>query len=131
MEQLRVKKGIEIGVNDNGDTICIDIENTLFVDKFRKMISDIEEIIDGIDTSVEIPEEKLGTVTRDYMKKICEKLDECLGERCCEKVFGCIPTIYAVYEFLDLLEPIIIKYTKQREAMITTKYKPRKGGKRV
>ncbi len=135
MEQIRVSKGIEIGVNDNGDTITLDVNNALFLKKYNAMISTLTKLaneIESIEDDAKTDEEQVEIVT-DTMKRITSEIDVLIGENTCKKVFGdIVPLPFAVLEFLEQLNPIIEKYAKAKSEKINTKYNTnRKGGKRV
>lgn len=130
MEQIRINKGITIGVNDKGDTICIPVEDLDFRDKYVDMINSIQRISDEIDASKEVSEEEADKIEREAIQGVCEAIDECLGTNTCAKVFEGIPTIYAILDFFEQLSPIVEKYTKAKTDRIKKQYSPRTGGKK-
>lgn len=130
MEQIRIKRGIEVGVNDNGDSIFIDAENTLWVKKYKLLTDKISKIASEVEeTKVEESDEIDFVIEK--MNEITSALDEMFGENACKKVFGdIVPSPVAVIEFFSLLTPIVEKYSKERNEQILSKYSTkRKGGK--
>lgn len=132
MEQLRVTKGIEIGVNDDGDTIFLDVENTLFINRYYHLLERVDKIIGSIDTKKEIKDAEFGDYVTDIMKQFVAELDECFGVDSCKKIFGegVVPSPSALIDLFDQLTPIVDKYIKKREAKVVQKYQPRTGGKK-
>lgn len=126
MNIIRVSSGIEIEVNDAGETIVIPVEDMNFIDKYNRLIETFERI------STEI-QEKEGTLTAGeelklIISKIKEIMDEInalfMDEQCCKKVFGdIIPSPYVVADFFDQLYPYVEKYTDERHKKIMAKYK--------
>lgn len=132
MENIRVNRGITVCVNDNGDTICIDVDNTLFAEKYARLVERMEEISNSIDTDKEMSTTELIKTVVDKMKEVTVEVDNLFGEGACEKIFGkdVIPAPYALMEFFEQITPIIEKYTKAREDKILQKYGKRTGGKK-
>lgn len=126
MNSIRVTSGIEINVNDAGDTICIPVEDMNFIDKYNRLIETFERI------NTEIQENE-GTLTaREELKFIISKTKEIMDEinalfmdeQCCKKVFGdIIPSPYVVADFFEQLYPYVEKYTDERHKKIMAKYK--------
>lgn len=126
MNIIRVSSGIEIEVNDVGETIVIPVEDMNFIDKYNRLIETFERI------STEI-QEKEGTLTAGeelklIISKIKEIMDEInalfMDEQCCKKVFGdIIPSPYVVADFFEQLYPYVEKYTDERHKKIMAKYK--------
>lgn len=132
MESLRVKRGIEIEVNDLGETINVDIENL----NFQKTLNEFAELgeaeigaLEGkeINTDAEALE-----ATVAISEKLTRKFDEVFGEGATRKVFGegVLPTPMAIIDFFDQLEPIVTKHQSERQKWLNTRYNARKGGKR-
>lgn len=132
MEQIRVKKGIEICVNDNEDTIFLDVDNTLFSEKYHHLLERMEEISDSIDTEKELADIEVINLMTDKMKEVMTEVDNLFGENACVKIFGeeFIPTPYALMDFFEQITPIVERYTKAREDKILQKYGKRTGGKK-
>ena len=131
MESLRVKKSLEIEVNDNGDVIFIPVEDVQFLDGFYDLIDkfanagqEIKEKGEGLNQKEHI--QLLVTTMQD----IAAEIDSLFGEDCCEKVFDTTaPSPYAVTDFFDQLLPIFDRYTNDRHKRIAQKYSSaRQGG---
>lgn len=132
MESLRVKRGIEIEVNDNGETINVDTENL----NFQKLLTEFAELgeteigaLEG--KNIETDAEAL-SATVEISEKLTSKFDEVFGEGATRKVFGegVLPTPMAIIDFFDQLEPIVTKHQSERQKWLNTRYNARKGGKR-
>lgn len=132
MEQIRISKGIEIGVNDEGESIRIDAEDVNFLNRYQNLIIKTNEISDKYKPKFdnETNEFEAINTTADMMSEVMAEMDILFGERACEKIFGrgVIPTPYAMIELFDKLEPIVEKYSKGRSENIMKKYVARKGG---
>lgn len=133
--KIRVTTGIEIEVNDNGDTIRINAEDTSFIDRFFALVEDMEKMADHAKT-----EEISNMSDREKIKwsisethKIMEKIDELFGENTCNKVFGdIVPSYFILSEFFEQLIPITEKYADERNKKISEKYnRNRKGGRHM
>ena len=134
MEQLRVKRGIEINVNDNGDTIMIDVENALFMNRFVDFLDKLDEISKKIDAlPKDINDMDAVKFQAEEMEKMVADVDTFIGADTCAKVFGkdVIPTVFAMADFFSQLIPIVSKYADERNARIMKEYSPnRRGGKK-
>ena len=133
MEQIRIKRGIEVGVNDNGDSILIDAENTLWIRGYKELIKTIQNIVDSInaiDESAMSEDEQLDVVI-EHMRQIMDAIDKQFGADTCKKVFGdIVPMPLAVVEFFDAITPIVEKYTQERMDKINSKYSKNRKGSR-
>lgn len=131
MEQIRVNRGIEIGVNDNGDSIFIDAENMEWVRKYDELIENttaIADRLDAVDSKNMTDVEQLDVVI-EAMREIMAEIDKMFGENTCKKVFGdIVPMPTAVVEFFDLLSPIIEKYATAKRERIEKKYSTNRRG---
>lgn len=131
MESLRVSRGIEIEVNDRGETINVDVDNLNFAKALKEIISIGEEEskrIGEVDVKDDIEGMKL---TVEVMERMSAKFDETFGTEATRKVFGdgVLPSPLAFIEFFDKLEPIVRKNRTTREKWLNDRYKPRKGGR--
>lgn len=132
IEKIRVRKGIEVEVNDNGDTIMLLVEDMQFMDGFYGIIdkfTQAAERISGIET--ENTKEQLQLLIKEC-KNLTQEIDLVFGEECCKKVFGnIVPTPYAMTDFFDQLTPILGRYANERQSKIGQKYnKYRQGTKK-
>lgn len=132
MEQIRVQRGIEIGVNDNGDSIFLDVENVNFFDRFKGVLSKLEEVSNEFDRLSESSEVDAIEFQRAKIPEVMAEIDSFIGENTCEKVFGkgFIPTVYALADFFSQLAPIASKYATERDAKILKEYNPNRRGKK-
>ena len=130
MEQIRIRRGIEVGVNDKGDSIFIDMESMNFIQRYQALVERVKEISNSIDTTKNLSENEGINLVVEKMKDILEGLDELFGENASNKVFGegIVPTPMAVIDFFDQISPIVKKYSDEREKKIMEKYVARKGG---
>lgn len=130
---IRIKTGIDIEVNDKGETINIDIKNVNFVNRFNELGNKLGKISESIDTSAELSENEQLAIITEKMTDVCNAIDEMFNDRACAKVFGedVIPTPDAVIELMEALKPFIRTEEEKRKAFIEAKSKRRTGGKRV
>lgn len=90
MNEIRIKSGIEITVNEKGETICINAEDQTFLDKFYGLLDKFSEAeahmksekVRGLKDRAALQE--MIVQTREIMKEI----DGLFGEGACKKVFG-------------------------------------------
>lgn len=133
MESLRVNTGIKIEVNDEGETILIDTENALFREKYQALIDNLDVIskdMESVNTDG-MTEEDFHALYVEKMREIMAELDKVFGIGSCRKIFGdIVPSIVAVGELFEQLNPIVLKYAKAREEKINKNYMNRKGGKK-
>lgn len=135
--KIRVKSGIKINVNDDGDCIVANVNDNIFVEKFYNLVEKIEKLSKEV-KQVDVNQDNLesGKAYVDLVKEktsvIAEEIDNLFGEKACEKVFGkgVSPTGYAIADFFDQLVPIFEKYANERQKKIASKYnKTRKGNR--
>ena len=132
MNEIRVNSGIVVNVNDNGDTITINAEDQLFIEKFFSAIERFEKIQKEMSEPKwkEKSEREQLSAMIDKTKEIMEDIDGMFGTGACKKVFGdIIPSVYLIADFFDQLIPIASKYADERQKKIAEKYnRKRKGG---
>ena len=132
MNEIRVNSGIIVNVNDNGDTITINVEDQLFIEKFFLAIENFEKIQKEMSAPKwkEKSEREQLSAMIDKTKEIMEEIDDMFGAGACKKVFGdIIPSVYLISEFFEQLIPIASKYADERQKKIAEKYnRKRKGG---
>ena len=128
---LRVKMGMVIKVNDEGETITIPVEDPTFINRFYELLDSFYDAKKDIAANME------GKNRREQNKYIATKMegikteiDKTFGKDCCKKVFGenVVPSSYAVAEFLEQLNPIVKKYVELRTEYISKKYRRRRRG---
>ncbi len=126
MEKLRVSRGIEIEVNDAGDTICIPVDDMNFIENYNKLL----EAFRCVDNELK---EKEGTMApKEELQFIISKTKEIMNEinmlfmdeQCCVKIFGdIVPSPYLIANFFEQLCPLVEKHATERQKKIMAKYK--------
>lgn len=132
MNEISLKSGIVVKVNDAGETITVNVEDQLFVDKFYNLIEKIEKAREEVDTK-----EFKELSERDQLKAVIEKtkvvmneIDELFGEDACRKVFGnIVPSLFLIADFFEQMTPIAEQYMDERQKKISSRYnRNRKAG---
>lgn len=123
---IRISRGIEINVNEAGDTICIPVDDMNFIDNYNNVL----DTFDRIDKEIK---EKEGTLApKEELRFIIEKTrgvmdginNLFMDEQCCKKVFGnIVPSPYLLADFFEQLCPYIEKYADERQKKIMDKYR--------
>lgn len=133
MNKIRVASGIVVNVNDNGDTITINVEDQEFIEKFMKLNERLDQLTKEMDASEvkEMSEHEQLELLIEGTKKIMADIDGLFGENACRKVFGdIVPNPYLIADFFDQLTPIAKQYVDARQKKISEKYgRDRKGSK--
>ena len=133
MNEIKLNSGIVVKVNDNGDTIVIDVDDANFVDKFLAVYGKIGTIaadMGAISTEGKTEREQLGIVI-EKTKIIMADIDDLFGKDACLKVFGdIVPMPYLLAEFFEQLTPILDKYMDSRQKKIASKYSGNRKGNR-
>lgn len=129
--KIRVREGIRIEVNDNGDCIVAHVEDHNFIGNFYGLIEKLE-LIHGELKAVgakKIPAEEQMPLIKEKMQEIMASIDGLFGEDTCKKVFGdgVVPNGYMVADFLEQLAPIFQKYVVDRQKTISEKYNRNRG----
>lgn len=132
MNEIRVNSGIVVNVNDNGDTITINVEDQSFIDKLFGFYNRIDSVANEMNTPEmegKSEREQLDSVI-EKTKEIMKDIDGMFGDNACKKVFGdIIPSPYLIADFLDQLVPIANQYMDERKKKIAERYnRKRKGG---
>lgn len=134
MNEIRVNNGIVVSVNDSGDTITINADDQIFLEKFYTMIERIETIGEKIKSDE--MKNKSGRERLQFMidntKEIMSDIDGLFGSDSCKKVFGdIVPSYYLLADFFDQIIPIVQEYANERQKKIADKYsRSRKGGRK-
>ena len=131
MKQISVTRGIAIKVNDQGDTISMNVDDQRFIDKFYGLIETFDKstaVIRGKQNAGE--REKLKNLISET-EKIMAGIDDIFGKDACKKIFGdIVPSPVLIADFFDQMIPITRNYTNERQKMIEQKYsRSRKGGR--
>lgn len=132
MNEIRVNSGIVVNVNDNGDTITINVEDQSFIDKLFGFYNRIDSVANEMNTPEmegKSEREQLDSVI-EKTKEIMKDIDGMFGDNACKKVFGdIIPSPYLIADFFDQLVPIANQYMDERQKKIAERYnRKRKGG---
>lgn len=127
--KINVTRGLTVEVNDAGETITIDVEDQLFIDRFYRLMDDLEQAARDVDSDTT---RKLGDRERlnlmiERTKSIMTHMDELFGAGCCRKVFGdTVPSPYRLADFFDQIRPITEKFMSDRQKEIARKYTNRR-----
>ncbi len=131
--KIRVNSGIVIEVNDNGDTITVNTEDQMFLEKFISLSEKFDEITQELHNT-EIKDKGEREKLRwqiDKTKEIMAGIDDMIGEDTCKKVFGnIIPNPYLIADFFEQLTPIAEQYMSARQKKISEKYSRNRKGSR-
>ena len=130
---ISVGQGIVVRVNDQGETITVNVEDQLFIDKFYGLIERLEKTGERLKAPemIEKSEREQLQIVIEETKGIMEDIDGLFGPHACRKIFGnIIPNFYLITDFFDQMQPIAEKYAGERQKIIEQKYNSsRKGGR--
>lgn len=133
MNSIRVNRGIEIEVNDSGETISIPMDDMMFVENFNNLIDTFDKTEKEIEekTGLLSPKEELKFIigkTREIMDEINNLFRD---EKCCIKVFGdIVPAPWLLADFFEKLLPFIKQHSDARQKAILSKYNNKRRGTR-
>lgn len=123
---IRISRGIEINVNEAGDTICIPVDDMNFIDNYNNVL----DTFDRIDKEIK---EKEGTLApKEELRFIIEKTREVMDginnlfmdEQCCKKVFGnIVPSPYLLAVSLNSSVRTLKNMRMSRQKKIMDKYR--------
>lgn len=140
MEKIRVSRGIEIEVNDEGETIVLNTNDIDFMFKLNEVTMEIDKIVkEGAAKekalSLKEPTKNIGNLTdldyefrklyHKYFGKIRSAMDKFLGEGACKKIFGEANSWNMWDEFIEAITPILQEagvMDKDVNAAIAEKY---------
>lgn len=130
--KISVKSGIIVEVNDNGDTITVNVDDQLFIERFRQLTVRLDEIKQDVQGATVKGEKERLQFYIEKIREIMAEMDALFGEGCCRKVFGdIVPSPFLIADFFEQMIPVIEEYTKVRKADIAKKYsRQRKGGRK-
>lgn len=123
--KLRINRGIEIEVNDEGDTICVNVESAECLDKFNALMDKFNAFTAtaGSEQFKEMNTDEKLALIRNKTTEILNGIDDIFGIGASRKVFGDItPSMYLIAQFFEQILPIFQKYAEERHNAITTKY---------
>lgn len=131
MNEIQVKSGIVVKVNENGDTIKVNVEDQLFISRFLNMTEKINQTKSYMETEEVRSQDEQGQINAliEKTKEIMVEIDSLFGENACKKVFGdIIPNPYLLADFFEQLTPIVEQYMDERQKKISEKYNNRRKG---
>lgn len=132
MEEIKLCSGIQVKVNDEGETITLNVEDQQFTESFYQLIEMMEQTESHMNSEAVkamSEHEQLKEMIRET-RKIMAEIDRIFGENACRKVFGdIVPNMYLIADFFHKIEPIAKKYMSKRQEEIHSRYnRDRKGG---
>lgn len=140
MSQIRINKGIEIEVNDKGETITLATNDIDFMFKVNETAIEVEKIVKECtlkETAIKKKkaQKEVGFLTDiDYeLRKLYQKtfarmrqaMDGFLGDGACQKIFGDTNTLTMWDELIEQLNPILVEtgvFDKDVKNLIAEKY---------
>lgn len=129
---IRVSRGIQIEVNDNGETITMNVDDQTFIDKFYGLIDTLESVEKEMQSQVvkNLGDREQLQLMIERTRPIMDEVDALFGDDSCKKIFGnIVPSPYLMADFFEQLEPIAKKHMDGRQKQIAKKYnRNRKGG---
>ena len=132
MEEIKLSSGIEIKVNDKGDTITMNVEDQQFTEKFYHLLARMEQAKDHLnsDKVKAMSEHDQLKESIQETRKVMAEIDIIFGQDACRKVFGdIVPNMYLIADFFYKIQPIADKYMGKRREEINARYNnARKGG---
>lgn len=131
--KLRVKTGLKIEVNDEGDFIVLYVEDAGFIERFYGIVSAFEKVSQDMEDAEnrQLSEKEQLSLVIEKTKLIMEKIDGLFGEDTCKKVFGdIIPSAYAIADFFEQLLPVFNQYADERQRKLKEKYSGARKGSR-
>lgn len=133
MEKIRVTTGIEVEVNNHGDTITINAEDQNFSEQFYTLLDSMNKVQEYVNTDgfKRLDERKQLGEMISKTKGIMQEIDNLFGVDTCKKVFGnIVPSPYVLALFFDQLVPLVNRYANERQQKIAQMYsRNRKGGR--
>lgn len=135
MEKLQeIKKGTEVQVNDQGDTIICNFGSQEFYADFTDLVENLEKIksyVAGEEFKKKSERDQL-RIMIDKTHEIMRDIDQVFGEQTCKKVFGDItPNPILITDFFDQIIPIAQKYANGRNKELLEKYSRERNGSSV
>lgn len=133
MKEINITRGLTIKVNDQGETITLNVDDQRFIDRFYGLIETFDKSVRQINGKAASKSE------RDRLKQLMEEtqkimnnIDELFGKGACVKIFGdIVPSPVLLADFFDQMIPITRAYTNERQQVIERKYnRSRKGARR-
>ncbi|MCM1112869.1 MAG: hypothetical protein NC399_06400 [Muribaculum sp.] len=125
MDEIRLRQGVKVKVNEQGDTITLNVEDQQFSERFYSLLERLSAAEDYL-KSPEVKEmtehEQLKESIR-LTREIMGEMDVIFGEKSCKKVFGdIVPNMYLIADFFRQIDPIAEKYMGERRREIEQRY---------
>lgn len=131
MDKIRVNRGIVVEVNDEGETIRINAEDQMFVNRFYDLIERLEKTQKDMEEHKDKEEREQLSIMIEKTRDIMDEIDGMFGAGACAKVFGdIVPSVYLIADFFDQLIPIVTAYADDRQKQIESKYNRYRKGSR-
>lgn len=132
MEEIKLCSGIEVKVNDQGETITLNVEDQQFTEKFYGLLDRMDQAKQHMESEAvkTMSEHEQLKESIEMTKGILRHMDEIFGPNTCRKVFGnIVPNMYLIADFFYQIKPIVDKYMGKRRNEISARYNSgRKGG---
>lgn len=130
MAEIRIKSGIDVKVNDQGDTIKIRTDDAVFIQGFYDLVDTIQNIKNNLQGEMEGKSEREKiSVTIKHNREVMNGIDALFGDETCRKVFGdIVPSTYLLADFFHQLIPIVEQYANERKKEIEKKYNNNRRG---
>lgn len=130
---LRIDNGVRIiEVNDDGDTINLNLGDSEFQKKGMEIYNALTEKIKIMEAITEETDENLQKI-EDIRKSMVKSIDDWIGKDTCKKVFGNIsPSLDLITIFISEIIPFIEEYNDNREKRtqkVMSKYNPNRKGR--
>lgn len=112
----------KIKVNDNGEYIEINLNDSELIENYTNMVEEISKCVEeksesNDNTEIKDVQKAIDSIkqTLSIHKKIAMTLDKYMGEGTCKKVFGVnYPTADSVFEFIVIYQDYIEKFTGEK-----------------
>lgn len=130
---LRIDNGVRIiEVNDDGDTINLNLGDSEFQKKGMEIYNALTEKIKIMEAITEETDENLQKI-EDIRKSMVKSIDDWIGKDTCKKVFGNIsPSLDLITIFISEIIPFFEEYNDNREKRtqkVMSKYNPNRKGR--
>ena len=130
---LRIDNGVRIiEVNDDGDTINLNLGDSEFQKKGTEIYNALTEKIKIMEAITEETDENLQKI-EDIRKSMVKSIDDWIGKDTCKKVFGNIsPSLDLITIFISEIIPFFEEYNDNREKRtqkVMSKYNPNRKGR--
>lgn len=124
---IRISRSLtKITVNENGDTIELDLNDQEFVSRLVQTVTHFEEEAQELKKAHSNSDdlEMVANASIELCRRWKTDLDELLGDGTCEKVFGPItPGVAAFADFFDQLGDILNREQRERTKIQNEKVK--------